>query len=104
MYWRTCSGVGNIRSVPKFITAGQQAQRRKTKRGKHGRHHGQALPRRDVRHGEKAVAEAIYRIEDGIPARNGLPEWRQAVYGVKHTRQEGGRHDQEVLEGRKLIE
>ena len=51
-----------------------------------------------------SVAEAVDHVEDRVQMRDGLPEGGQRMDRVEHARQERERHDDEVLERRKLVE
>lgn len=88
---------------PHFIPTRQQHHRNARHQHHRQQHHGHTQPRADIRHAEKSVAKTVYHVEKRVEVRGFLPKIRQAVDGVKHARQKGCGHDDEVLKGGELV-
>src|SRR6266536_6124749 len=91
-------------SVPQLVPALQQEQRERRQAEAENPHDAEACFRRNVGKPEKAVTKAVDHIEERIEMRQRLPERRQAVNRIEHTRQEGERHDEKILKSRQLVE
>src|SRR5262245_4760570 len=98
----TLSGV--TISMPQLV-AGFQDRQTGERYGKQAHaDHRQARRGRHVRNAEKAVAEAVDQVEEGVGVRQLEPESGQRMDRVEHPRQERERHDDEVLECRHLVD
>ena len=89
--------------TPHFIPTRQQHHRNARHQHHRQQYHRHTQPRADIRHAEKSVAKAVYHVEKRVEVGGFLPKIRQAVDGVKHARQKGCGHDDEVLKGGELV-
>ena len=93
-----------LKSAADFVTAPQKFERQRGQQYERRQYDGKTEQRTHVRDTEKTVAKTVDHVKERIEVRQGLPEHRQRVNRIKHTAQEGERHDDKILETGKLIE
>src|SRR5262245_13375952 len=82
---------GSTISMPEFVSGLQKFQGQQRYDKKTRPDHRQAGERRKVRAAEKAIAEAVDHVEEGIGVRQALPEFGQRADRIEHAREEGER-------------
>src|SRR5580765_3074078 len=90
--------------VPQFVSASEHDQRQPRDHDEKNRDHGDAAQRMYVRHPEETVSESIDHVEERVEMRKPLPERRERMDRVEHTRKKRQRHDQKILERGDLID
>src|SRR6266853_1483985 len=91
-------------SMPQPVTALEHRERYSGNCTQKNGHDGQTPKRVDVRDAEETVAESVNHVEKRIEMREPLPESGERMDRVEHPREKGERHDEEVLEGRDLVD
>src|SRR6185503_14244518 len=91
-------------SMPDLVADPQEMQAHGADDRQAGGDHSETQPWRDVTGPEEAVAEAIDHVEERVEVAHLVPDRRQRLHRVEHAREERHRHDDEVLEGRDLVE
>src|SRR6267378_4992303 len=90
--------------VPQLVPASQHRERQPRYHAEKSRDHREASQRVDVRDAEESVTKAVDHVEKRIEMRELLPENRERMDRVEHSRKKGERHDEEILEGGDLVD